>query len=47
MRSILCYDILIQALKIEKIITYYKTYVELIGLKTHVDVDHAIIAKKI
>jgi hypothetical protein len=30
----------------KKLITYYKTYVELIGLKNHVDANHAIIAKK-
>jgi hypothetical protein len=30
----------------KKKLTYYKTYVELIGLKNHVDADHAIIAKK-
>ncbi len=31
----------------KKLITCYKTYVEPIGLKNHVDVDHAILPKKI
>jgi hypothetical protein len=44
---LIMWTILIQALKIKKcLITYYKTC-GIIGLRKHVNVNHAIIAKKI